>query len=263
MMVIFAVLLPPRWANAQIVDCGRPSTAATQFTVYIDEPYYASEAFASDADLVTFMNRLWFLLDQERDRLWEERSNIPVRFKLCDGRKPSIDGRDFDQRLVNLLYNQGVIVEIWGVLDAHIRDGQVHDRQARIGYLLVPVRFAFLSSQDAPPSMYFVRYPEDPTTPAQDFLELFAQATDIDGYVAMGLGIKFLRLGDFELAQKNLCKGSLLLEQVRLQAQGGLRRQLHELTSFAKDAAAMAIHSAGEGSPLALLDPARPCPSEG
>lgn len=157
-------------ADAAIIDC-RGGTGRS-FTVYLDEPDYAQTAFKNDTELRTFMDRLWFFLDQDRDRQWLEERQSAVGFTFCKGRKPSGDGREFDRPLIDLLYNQGVILEIWGTLDAQLDNGEPKNRQARIGYLLVPLEF--VGTTDTPSGRVFVRYPENPGESADDFLSFFA-----------------------------------------------------------------------------------------
>lgn len=251
-------------AAAAIIDC---SGAGRSFTVYLDEPAYGQSAFQNDAELRTFMDRLWFFLDQDRDRQWLEESQSPVGFAFCKGRKPSLDGREFDRPLIDLLYNQGVILEIWGTLDAQLDNGQPKNRQARIGYLLVPVEF--VGPTATPSGRIFVRYPESPGESEDDFLNFFRDSADLDAFIATGLGIRALRSGNLTLAQGNLCQAKLLLEQQARTPNLPARRktQLLELASFVSESATKAIRSAhdqpGDLSPLRLLDPNRPCPQEG
>lgn len=251
-------------ADAAIIDC-RGGTGRS-FTVYLDEPDYAQTAFKNDTELRTFMDRLWFYLDQDRDRQWLEERQSPVGFTFCKGRKPSGDGREFDRPLIDLLYNQGVILEIWGTLDAQLDNGEPKNRQARIGYLLVPLEF--VGTTDTPSGRVFVRYPENPGESADDFLSFFRNTSDLDAFIATGLGIRALRSGNLTLAQGNLCQAKLLLQQQARSPHLSSRRkaQLLELAKFVSDSAAGAI-AAAQGnpddlSPLRLLDPNRPCPQE-
>ncbi len=256
-----------RPASADIVDCRRATVGET-YTIYIDEPSYAQAAFSSDQELKVFLDRLWFLLDQDRERHWLEGRDSTVKFVICRGRRPSIDGQEFDQGLVDLLYNQDIILEIWGTLNARVHQGQIQDRQAHISYLIVPVQFARYSDQDGPSGIHILRYPERGSPEATDFLEFFKHTNDIDAFVAVGLGIKSLRVGNFDLAQGNLCKAKLLLEQLGSRKISSRQRQkLAELSQLVTTKLTEVIHSAqtdntyGDG-PLGLLDPAAPCPTE-
>ncbi len=268
--LLLPLLLVLFWSPAlrgEIIDCFRAGDGRS-YTVYLDEPSYAEPVFSSDGQLQIFMDRLWFFLDQDRERRWIESSDLPVGFALCQGRKPSLDGREFDAQLVDLLYNKGVLVEIWGTLDARAANGGLSDRQAHIGYLLVPVEFVTRAG-GGPSGKFFVRYSETPGGEAEDFLEFFRNTTDLDAFVAVSLGVKALRAGDFPLAQGNLCRARLMLEQQlqRGQVAGQRKARLRELAAYAGEAAAEAIRSArqqgGDPTSLDLLDPAQPCPREG
>jgi hypothetical protein len=254
--------------SAAIKDCNTHSSGGAAFTVYLDEPSYAEAVFSNDRQLQIYMDRLWFFLDQDRDRRWIEHSEASVDFTLCHGRKPSLDGSEFDDQLVDVLYNKGVILEIWGTLDARVDNGKLSDRQAQIGYLLVPLEFV-ARSNGAPDGKFFARYPKIPDNQAENFLEFFSETTELDAFIAVGLGVKALRTGNFSLAQGNLCRAKLMLEQqVQMgQIPGRRRARLEELADYCGAAASQAISNAqneGSGtSALELLDPDRPCPSEG
>lgn len=254
-------------ASAEIVDCRR-AAAGGAYTIYIDEPSYAQAAFQSDQELKVFLDRLWFLLDQDRERRWLEGRDAAVQFVICRGRRPSIDGREFDSNLVDQLYNQGIILEIWSTLNARVHQGQIQDRQAHLGYLIVPLQFAKYSNQSGPSGIHVLKYPEHGSPAATDFLELFERTSDIDAFVAVGLGIKSLRAGNFDMAQGNLCKGKLLLEQLRSRNLSSRQlEQLAELSQFVTNTLAEVIRAARADStygdsPLSLLDPATPCPTE-
>ncbi len=264
----FFLLAAPIHAAAEIVDCYRGSDPKL-YCIYLDEPAYTKDAFKSDNQMQSFMESLYFLFEQERDSLWIEKvddEEVRVKFIVCDGRKPSIDGSEFDRDLVDLMYNQGVILEIWSKLDAKSRDGKIQQRQAHINYLLVPVEFAFLSNE-GPSGLFFVRYPEKSTVHVENFLELFDQNSDLDAFVAASLGIKAQRSGKFKLAQKNLCKAKLLFEQALNRTDSKRRRdKLQILIGFlidtAKDAIQKAQMNPGSAGALILLDPNIPCPEE-
>jgi hypothetical protein len=264
--IFLACLITGRPSPAEIIDCVRASEQNI-YTIHIDEPSYAKAAFQDDNELKIFLDRLWFLLDQDRERRWVEGKDSPVRFVLCEGRKPSIDGREFDKYLVDLLYNQGIILEIWGVLDARTDNGEIGSRQAHISYLMVPVRFAYYSKLSGPKGIHILRYPESSDMPVGDFLEFFEHTIDIDAFVAVGLGIKSLRSKNYELAQENLCQAKLLLEQVQTRNISSRQKsQFNELIGYVKDAASKAIKDAKDdgaylGS-LRLLDHTKPCPEE-
>ncbi len=254
-------------ATAEIIDCHHASVRGS-YKIYIDEPSYAQAAFQSDQELKIFLDRLWFLLDQDRERHWLEGDNSAVQYVICRGRIPSIDGQEFDQNLVEMLYNQGIILEIWGTLNARIHQGKIKDRQAHIGYLIVPLQFTRYSDQRGPSGIHILQYPEHGSPVATDFLELFKHTNDIDAFVAVGLGIKSLKTGKFDIAQGNLCKAKLLLEQLQSRnISSRQKKKLTELSQFVTTKLTEVIRSAqtddtyGDG-PLGLLDPATPCPKE-
>jgi hypothetical protein len=263
------VLCAPLKAESEIVDCYKGSDPKI-YCIHLDEPAYNEEAFKSDKQMQSFMNSLYFLFDQERDSLWVEKvdeEEIRIIFQVCNGRKPTIDGSEFDAALVDQMYNKGVILEIWSRLDAKTREGKIEQRQAHIGYLLVPVEFAY-HSNEGPSGLFLMRYPEKNTTPTENFLELFDQNSEIDAFVAASLGIKAQRSGKLKLAQKNLCKAKLLFEQTINRTKSKKRREklkllIGFLVETAKESIRKAKKNPGSGGTLILLDPNLPCPEDG
>ncbi|RQS65768.1 hypothetical protein DID96_25415 [Burkholderia sp. Bp8963] len=244
-------------AHARIIDCNESSQHGqpTQYVAFLDEPEYTPAAFASRDEMLRFLARLQWQLDQARDEKWIQSSNAAVHFANCVNRTPAFDGQDFnDPRLVESLYNQGVLIEIWGRLDAQKQGGRSVNQQALINFLLVPLRFATNTDASLPTGFHRIAYPERSSSPTNDFVQLIARSTDIDAFIAVSLGIKAMREKNYENAHANLCQANLLLKQVATRLPRG-----QELTSI--DGLRSFVNlTAGRAVSAAQMDPAHTSP---
>ena len=250
-------------AAATILNCR--TAGQDGYTVILSEPDATPAAFKDAPEMRRAMNALQFVLDQGRDGQWLQPSNGAVNFVFCEGQRPVLDGREFDKTLVETLYNQSVLIEMWGSVDAEVAGGVRSRASAQINFLLVPVRFAANQRETALGGLLRLTYPEAGAPPTGDFVELLARPQDLDGFVAAALGYKALREGSFDLALGNLCRSAGLIARVEARLTGGRAKvEAAALRQFVVEAAGRALAAAKgdhrfQHGPLMLLDAADPC----
>jgi len=240
-------------AASAMVDC-QPAQGAGRFSVFLSEP---AGAALTPAQLKPFLQRLQFELDRNRDGRWINAPSTDVTFVACPGRTPSLDGQDFDETLVDGLHTRGVLLEVWGSLDAEpgAAAGAPPQLRAQMNYLLVPMQFAANLREADPAPLQRLRYPEAGAAHAasvQDPVQLIARPLDIDAFVAAAFGYKLLRSRSYELAHANLCRADSLLEAIALRPLTG--RSKTELATLR----AFVLASAGRAVREALADAAYP-----
>jgi hypothetical protein len=227
-----------------IVECGRP--AGGSYVVNIDEPEVTMAAFGKREEVLSFLRKLQFILDEGFVGYGAQLRHDDLRFSQCVNRKPAIDGADFtDASLVESLYNTSTVIEIWGALDVEKRGGERSSAIAQIDYLLVPMRYAANQHEPVPSGLLRITYPESGAPATDDFVELLARPHDIDAFVAAALGYKALREHKFELAHGSLCQASLLLSKLEHRVMSSLQKQqVAELRAFALSSAGSAVERA-------------------
>lgn len=263
-LVACLALLENQVAHGAIVDCRSPSSSG--YAVFLDEPQATPAAFKDRAELLRFMDKLQFTLDQGRDGQWVQLPNSEVRFARCEKRTPALDGADFaDAALIETLYNQTVLLEIWGSLDAERTGGKRMNASAQMSYLLVPFRYAADQHEATLSGILQLVYPEQGASPTGDFIDLLARPQDLDAFISAALGYKALRERRFDLAHSNLCQSSLLLKRMQTRLSGSRQKaETASLTALVVDSAGRAVREAKKDShytgTLRLQDAARPCP---
>lgn len=253
-------------ANAAIVEC---RAVPGSYTVFLSEPSYTQTVFKSKDQLLAFMQRLHFELDQGRDGKWIRSPRTDVRFVLCVNRAPTLDGLEFKPNLIESLYTSRVLLEIWGKLDAEETGGDSSKLSAQMNYMLVPMRYAADLKEPAPAALQRLEYPEQGGKATGDFVQLLARPLDIDAFVASAFGFKLLREGDRELAHRNLCRASALLQKIENRPLAARTRQdMVALRTFVVQSAGRAIDEAikdpgysAQGI-LRLQDQKAPCAGE-
>jgi len=115
----------------------------------------------------------------------------------CPDRTPINDG-EFTNAILGSLNVRNVILEVWGTLDAQNVAGEIRARQARIKYLVVPIRAASQASPSLPRT-FEATYPKTGSPQSDDYLKLFEQAKEIEAYVSLGVGTKSLRARNYAL----------------------------------------------------------------
>ena len=262
-----SVGLPPQ-ASAAIIDCRAP--AGSVYVVFLSEPQTTPEAFKDRAELLRFMDKLQFELDQGSDGRWVHLPHADVRFASCVGRRPALDGQDFaDKALIETLYNQSVLLEVWGSVDAERTVGVRANATAQMNYLLVPLRYAADQREATLSGILRLTYPKPGTPPTGDFLELLARPQDLDALIAAALGYKALRERRFDVAQTNLCQAASLIASLEERLTGSRpKADAAALRQFVIESAGRAVaegKKAGtfKGSTLMLHDIASPCADAG
>lgn len=255
-----------RPASAAIVECTK--SGASGYAVLLDEPVATTAAFADHTELLRFLSKLQFTLDQTFDGAGTQIPNADVRFIECAKRIPAQDGSDFaSPPFIEMLYNQSTLLEIWGSLDATWH-GKTRNATAQINYLLVPIQYASVQREAALSGLLRLEYPVSGGKPTADFVELLARPQDIQALIAASLGYKALRERRFEMAHQSLCQSSFLL--AKMAARLTVPRQIHDtgdLRDFvvkSAGAAIMAVRTdpAYHGT-LKLQNPHTPCPTVG
>ncbi|MGC4000459.1 MAG: hypothetical protein QM767_24645 [Anaeromyxobacter sp.] len=259
-LVLAAGLLTAAPGRADLVDCH----PARGFTVFLSEPPAWEGVFSARPGLERFMQRLQFELDTGAEAQWVNPAAEPVSFVICAHRAPATDGSEFAPPLVARLYNDRVLLEMWGTL-LRSDPGAPPGVEAVINYLLVPVRFAADRGQaEMPGALQRLSYRAEGT---QDFVKLITRPRDVDAFVALSLGYKLLReQQELEGAYRNLCRAAALLGRIRQRPMtAGTKAALERLRGFALASAAHTIDAAGAGERsglLSLQDRTRPCAEE-
>ncbi len=254
-------------SDAALVDC-RPPEAA-RFVVFLSEPQYSQNAFSTRDQMLRFFNRLQEYLDQRRDSEMAGIKGVDFRVARCEKRVPAIDGHDFTDDVVRNLYDRGVVVEIWGQLDAKQKGGARVTPTAQINYLLVPVKRGVVAGSERVPGVLRFNYP-DAEIVATDFVDLVSNG-DLHAFVATAIGVMAFDGEDFALAHEMLCKaGSQLSRTEKRLAQGAETKPQSEgiqrLRAFLRDLASKAIVEARKKPAAAafarLLEPSNPCSAQ-
>lgn len=253
----------PFSAHAQLRDC--QGVSGVRYKVHLDEPSHGGKAFASKKDLRTFMDRLSFMFENERERLKHETETEQLSFLPCYGRKPK-GKADFTRRVVDGLYTRNIVLEMWGILSPISGTGGVVG-EARVQYVIVPVRFQHFEGSLPLSGAYFAKYVSDTAGAGAypEWLDLFREAIHLDAYVAAGLGLKAQADAEYELAAGNLCKAKLLLAKVAKNDPGTVDKLLSHLSKAVREvikaAKADRAYVKAKG-PLILTDENDPCPRE-
>lgn len=266
LLALAAVLALVPWpAPAGLRDCQPPEPA--RFLVFLNEPIFTRAAFAQREEMVRFFDRLQEHLDQRRDLDMAGIAGVPFRVARCLERVPAIDGGDFTPPVVRSLYTRGVVVEIWGSLDAERRNGRRAHPRAQINYLLVPVRKASDEGTANAPGFHRFHYPDGDIV-ATDFVDLVSNA-DLHAFVVTAIGVKAFNGEDYAQAHEMLCKASPQLDRIERRlaktpatvAQSG---NIQRLRAYVGQLAADAIREARKRPKVPvfaeLLNPDNPCP---
>ena len=256
-------------SEAVLVDC-RPPEAA-RFVVFLSEPEFTPNAFSKREEMLRFFNRLQEYLDQRRDSEMAGIKGVDFRVARCEKRVPAIDGHDFTNDVVRNLYDRGVVVEIWGTLDAKQQGGNRVSPTAQINYLLVPIKRGIVAGSEKVPGVHRFNYP-DAEIVATDFVDLVSNM-DLHAFVATAIGVMAFDGEDFALAHEMLCKAGSQLSRTekRLALKAETKPQsegIQQLRAFLRDLAGKAIAEARKKPSAAvptfarLLEPGNPCSAQ-
>jgi hypothetical protein len=260
-------LLVAAWpAGATLIECRSPGQ--TPFVVFLSEPRFTPEAFASRDRMIAFFNRLQEHLDQRRDLEMADLATAPFRVARCEGRLPELDGQDFTREVVRSLYNRSVVIEIWGELDVARGPGGRLAPTAQMNYLIMPIRKAADDSALDVPGLHRFRYP-DAEIVATDFLDLVSNG-DLHAFVAAGIGVMAFDGSDHVKAHQFLCNAVPRLQRIeqrlaqrpesRAQGQSLQRLRLHLLGLAAQSVAR--LRTSPSGGLAQLQSESQPCGGE-
>ena len=191
-------------ASAQLQDC--PAGGGSDLKVFLDAFYVQDPTLINDAELSSLHLRLVSSLRTRLVTLNVE--DLAVRLVSCKNRRPD-DGSEFDSNRAGDLNARGVIMEIWGVLEAKKTAGNITDRAGVVHYVIHPLRYYGFFSEDKVdvPGLYESRFPRLPVGQDAGFLELISQSTELSAYAAIGIGLKKARAGDANGAVAYLTRG--------------------------------------------------------
>lgn len=204
-----ALLVSALPGSADLRECRGVATAG--YKVLLDDiPPLGAEP--PPAELKRFMKELEFKVSTTLEQLGLEAGpGIRLVVVRCENRQPEGEG-DFSKRLVDGLNAQDVVLELWGNTNGGTDEQGKRYHEAFIGYALIPVRFYEFDSGD-PAGVYTVRHRKEVTASTGEVLDLFAQATELSAYAAIGVGTKSMKVHDYDRALQYLCKSELLLKQ--------------------------------------------------
>lgn len=251
-------------AHAVIREC---RAVPDRFTVFLSEPS-SSAALGGAGNVRGFLEHLQFELDQNRDRQWIQSPATDVRFVACFKRVPALDGQEFVPLIVEDLYRNRVLLEVWGQLETDQTVPGTPELTAQINYLLVPVKFAANRNEPVAPALQRLSY-AGKATAGTDFVQLIARPLDIDAFVAASFGLKLLRESDYDLAYRNVCRANVLLQRIAQRPLTGRSKDdIAALRTFLRESASAAITRARTDQTypktggLWLQDPKDPCTGE-
>jgi hypothetical protein len=257
-MVLVVSGLNGKPVQAQLVDCRGMS--AEGYKVLLDE-FQINAVLKSDRDLPAFLNSLKFTLETKLEALRLENETADLTVVPCKGRRPA--GTEFDVRVVDALNSRGVLLEVWGTLDATVENQEIRAREAVIGYMLVPVRHYEHYERASPnvPGLYTVRYAMRSPGPVK---EMFEQGGEFDAFAAVAVGVKSLKVGSYDMALQYLCKAEILLDQAaRARGVPTPDRKQKALMEYAKTVARDCVKAAQEDKKykggITLLPQEAPC----
>ena len=255
-------------ANATLVDCKSPQSA--RFVVYLSEPQFTPDAFKDRNQMLRFFDRLQLYLDQRQDIEMAGIKQVDFRVARCEKRIPTIDGNEFTEPVVSSLYNNKVIVEIWGKLDVEKR-GNKASPIAQINYLIVPIQRGRVAGSQKLSGIQRFNYP-DAEIVSTDFIDLVSNM-DLHAFVATAIGVFAFDDQDYPLAHEMLCKAGAQLARTekRLARKPETQTQsdgIQQLRAFLKEVAGKTIVEARKKTPsniplfARLQDQSNPCPSQ-
>jgi hypothetical protein len=97
---------------------------------------------------------------------------------------------------------------------------------------------------------------------------MFEQATEFDAFVAVAIGVKSLKTGNYDLALQYLCKGEILLNQIARARSDTVSDPKHKalmeyVKTVARDCVTMAQSDPSYTAGIRLLPREAPCPKGG
>jgi hypothetical protein len=198
-------------AHATLGECR--VTEQAPYVVFLSEPTFSNDAFASRAQMLKEFDRLHLHLAQRRDEEMAGLAGIPFKVARCVGRVPAIDGADFTADVVRSLYTRSVVIEVWGFLDRTPRVGGVASPKAQMNYLLMPLSRAHHEHGLQVPALHRFDYP-DGDIRAADYVNLLSNR-DLHAFVVSAIGVMAFDGDEFAKAHEYLCAAAGRLGAVR------------------------------------------------
>jgi hypothetical protein len=103
---------------------------------------------------------------------------------------------------------------------------RIRNREARIRYVVIPVRF--YSDMDG---IYLVSYFGQSSGPPSDFIDMLDQAAEFEALLAVGIGVKSLKARNYDLSLQCLRTAKLKLEGIA-RKRSGLAASHRELINY-------------------------------
>jgi hypothetical protein len=188
----FALALLPSMASAQQISTCSQIGASPNFKLVVDK---ISLTNASDANLAQVTSTLVANL-QMNFSAFQADDVGGIEFVACPARQPQV--ADFDATRVRQLYDQRVILEMWGIGGAGTAAGEY---QAAVTYFLVPVRYFATQSQ----ASFTIPLRGRARAPLDELMKDLSQTDALKAYFAVAMGTKLLQEGQYDLARKSLC----------------------------------------------------------
>lgn len=192
-----------------ITDC-RGIVNIPDYKIAVDEvtPAPAAGTATSPNSSSTSVQRLTADLQTQVEEITVEEGGaiVPVP---CVGRRPQSEV-DFNRSVVEVLNDNNVVLEIWGVIDDSAAAGT--EQLARLQFVLVPVRYYehFLNNSQTMGGVYLILYTP---LPAGSALAVFERSSELRASVALSMALKKIKEGHNELALKYLCKAETFLKR--------------------------------------------------
>ena len=199
LFLLLAACLP---SQGQIIDCAA-TYSSDSYVVYLDELSIASASLKADQQLRVLMQQLKFTMGGFLEGVVTELGSAsPCVVNFCEGRKPR-NVSDFDRPLIQKMDNQGVILEVWGMLDKKTSSG-INTAHANIYCLLVPV-WIKTSGQQHQPGVQVVEYVSRGSGSLDENLDSLANKPQLRIFVEAGVGINKLLNKEYDDARTSIC----------------------------------------------------------
>jgi hypothetical protein len=195
--------LPGAATQAQLVPCPK-SAQGNGLKVMLDDIYFVAAAGTTPPAVA--MDRLAFTVERKLRALKADLGD-PPEVVLCLGRKPRATS-DFSRPQVDQLNASNVVLVVWGTLEVPAGAPAGAAPQALVGFAVIPVRFYehFVNSDADLPGVYQAEYTLQTTS------ALLEQSEEFRAYVAIGMGLKSLKLKNYDRALKSFCRAQYFLQ---------------------------------------------------
>ncbi len=235
-MMVVLLLIMPLLAEAQLSEC--QGIQREGYKVLLDGLSYSQDIFRTDKDLRMFMDRLSWKLQTKIESLLTEGRAIRVMIITCPERRP-VDGSEFSKNIVDGLNSRDVVLEVWGTLDAIKERDKIRNKEARIRYIVIPLKH-YKGSMGG---IYLVSYFKESFGSEADFIDMLDQAAEFDALLFLGIGVKSLRARNYDLSLQCLRTAKLKLEDIARKKPGFATNQ-RELSDYIDNAVRDCIQTA-------------------